>query len=52
MQSTLLVMAGGAVGAALRFPPASGTGERWPLATLTVNLVAALGFAMARGLAT
>ncbi len=60
MQSTFLVMAGGAIGAAARYHSAIGVarlaGDRWPFATLSVNLVGALvmgvlaGWALSRGL--
>jgi fluoride exporter len=61
MQSTFLVMAGGAMGAAARYHSgiavAGLAGDRWPWATLTVNVLGALligmlaGWAMARDLA-
>jgi CrcB protein len=61
MQSTFLVMIGGAIGAAARYHSGIAvtalTGERWPWGTLVVNVIGALlmgilaGFAIARGLA-
>ncbi len=61
MNSTIFVMSGGAIGAALRYHSglaiAGATGDRWPYATLTVNLIGALamglltGWALSRGLA-
>lgn len=60
MNSTLFVMSGGAIGAALRYHSglaiAAVTSDRWPYATLTVNLIGALamglltGWALSRGL--
>jgi fluoride exporter len=61
MQSTLFVMAGGAIGAALRYHAglvlSAGASERWPLATIAVNCAGALamgllaGWALSRGFA-
>lgn len=61
MQSTFLVMIGGAIGAAARYHSGIAVtalaGERWPWGTLVVNVIGALlmgilaGFAIARGLA-
>jgi fluoride exporter len=60
MQTTFLVMAGGAIGAAARYHSglavAAVAGERWPWATFAVNIVGAFligllaGWAMARSL--
>jgi fluoride exporter len=54
MQSTLFVMLGGAVGAALRYHTGliltSSVSDRWPLATLTVNLIGALAMGVLAGL--
>lgn len=53
MHSTFLVMTGGAIGAAIRYHVGLGVtaaaGDRWPLATLAVNLAGALAMGLLAG---